>query len=118
MRIGIPVSNGVDLLDVAGPIEMFTWAGRSPLLEPVVISVDGGAVTSLNGLKFDAHLSFADAGAIDVLWVPGHTPAVLTELMTGPDTRYLDFLRQVATTARPMSVPSAKALCCWLRLGC
>jgi transcriptional regulator GlxA family with amidase domain len=99
MRVAIPVANGVDLLDVAGPIEMFSWAGGPIVIEPVVLSVDGNPVTSLNGLRFDAHRSFADAGDIDVLWVPGHAPAVLTELMTGPDTRYLDFLKRTAATS-------------------
>ncbi|MET3991828.1 putative intracellular protease/amidase [Bradyrhizobium sp. S3.9.2] len=26
MKIGIPVYDGVDMLDVAGPFEMFDWA--------------------------------------------------------------------------------------------
>ena len=28
MKLGIPVYEGVNLLDVAGPLEMFYWAGR------------------------------------------------------------------------------------------
>lgn len=100
MRVAIPVAEGVDLLDVAGPIEMFTWV-RGPIrIEPVVVSVDGCPVTSLNGLRFDAHQSFSTVGEIDVLWVPGHTPEVLSALMTGPDTRYLDFLRSAAKEAK------------------
>jgi transcriptional regulator GlxA family with amidase domain len=100
MRIGIPVYDGVDLLDVAGPIEMFTWVPESAGFEPVVISQNGGPVTSLNGLTFNAHSSFSDAGAIDVLWVPGHEPETLSKLMTGPDTTYLDFLKHVAGSAK------------------
>src|SRR4051794_30433765 len=61
MRIGIPVHDGVDLLDVAGPIEMFTWVPESAGIEPVVISQNGGPLTSLSGLTFNAQISFADA---------------------------------------------------------
>lgn len=99
MRIAIPVHDGVDLLDVAGPLEMFSWVQGPITLETVVISADGGPVTSLNGLKFHAHRGFDDPGEIDVLWVPGHDPDVLSTLMTGPDTRYLDFLRATAASA-------------------
>lgn len=102
MRIAIPVHDGVDLLDVAGPLEMFSWVSEPVALEPFVVSADGKPVTSLNGLTFHAHHSFENAGDIDVLWVPGHTPATLSELMTGPDTRYLDFLGEVAKSARNM----------------
>jgi len=42
------VYEGVNLLDVAGPLEMFYWVGRKDL-ETVLVSSDGGAVTSLNG---------------------------------------------------------------------
>ena len=38
MKLGIPVYQGVDLLDVAGPLEMFFWAGQDQDLETVLIS--------------------------------------------------------------------------------
>jgi cyclohexyl-isocyanide hydratase len=28
VKLGIPVYQGVDLLDVTGPLEMFNWAGH------------------------------------------------------------------------------------------
>jgi len=32
MKIGIPIYEGVNLLDVTGPLEMFFWAGQSETL--------------------------------------------------------------------------------------
>jgi putative intracellular protease/amidase len=71
MKLGIPVYEGVDLLDVAGPYEMFKWVDPSKGLDTVILSEDGGPVTSVNGLRFEAHSSFAKSPALDVLWVPG-----------------------------------------------
>jgi len=34
MRVAIPVSDGVDLVDVSGPIEIFTWVRGSAGKEP------------------------------------------------------------------------------------
>lgn len=48
MIIGIPVYEKVDLLDVAGPYEMFGWVA-SPKFETLIISSDGTPVTSGNG---------------------------------------------------------------------
>jgi transcriptional regulator GlxA family with amidase domain len=69
MKLGIPVYEGVDLLDVTGPYEMFGWVDSSKGLETVIVSSDGGAVTSGNGIRFNAHASFAEVPALDVVWV-------------------------------------------------
>ena len=49
MKLGMPVYEGVDLLDVAGPYEMFHWVPPSKGLETVILSADGRPVTSVNG---------------------------------------------------------------------
>ena len=50
MKLGMPIYQGVNLLDVAGPLEMFFWAGgRTGQLETVLVSEDGEPVTSVNG---------------------------------------------------------------------
>jgi transcriptional regulator GlxA family with amidase domain len=71
MKLGIPIYEGVNLLDVAGPLEMFYWAGQSNDLQTVLVSADGRAVTSINKVRFEPHASFAQTPALDVLWVPG-----------------------------------------------
>ncbi|HEX6375808.1 MAG TPA: DJ-1/PfpI family protein [Allosphingosinicella sp.] len=98
MIIGMPIYEQVDLLDVAGPYEMFNWVPKEKNLSAVIISEDGCPVTSMNGVRFEAHFSFADAPPLDVLWVPGGAPAALSKLMNCP--AYLGYLKQVAAQAR------------------
>jgi transcriptional regulator GlxA family with amidase domain len=99
MKLGIPVYEKVNLLDVAGPAEMFYWAGQSKPLETVIVSQDGGAVTSINNVRFEAHASFAETPALDILWVPGGDPDMLGTIMRDPNSPYLQYLRQVAAKA-------------------
>src|ERR1700683_2190630 len=100
MKLGIPVYEGVDLLDVAGPYEMFQWVDTSKGLETVILSANGGPVKTMNGVRFEAHASFAATPALDVLWVPGGDPEALGEIMSDAASRYLACLRQGAAGAR------------------
>lgn len=99
MKLGIPIYESVNLLDVAGPLEMFYWAGRSNPLETVLVSSDGRGVTSINGVRFEAQARFAEVPKLDILWVPGGDPAALEEIMKDPNSPYLEYLRQVAVGA-------------------
>ncbi|MEU9098539.1 GlxA family transcriptional regulator [Streptomyces sp. NPDC048361] len=75
--------DAVQSLDVTGPAEVFATAGRV-LGDPGAYrtrfaSLDGGPVASHSGLRLLADCALADAGAADVLLVPGgdgaHRPA-------------------------------------------
>jgi transcriptional regulator GlxA family with amidase domain len=100
MKLGIPVYEGVNLLDVAGPLEMFYWAGEEKKdLQTVLVSSDGRPVTSINGVRFEAQASFAQTPALDILWVPGGDPKALRTIMKDPDSPYLRYLRQIAAKA-------------------
>ncbi len=109
MKLGIPIYQGVNLLDVAGPLEMFYWAddelkdeGRpeSERLTSALISEDGKTVVeSINGVKFMPHESFAQASTLDILWVPGGDPKQLGKIMSDPNDPYLQYLRQVSAKA-------------------
>jgi len=99
MKLAIPVYDGVNLLDVAGPLEMFYWAGRDQDLQSVLVSVDGRHVTALNGVRFDAHCSFAQEPRPDIVWVPGGATDALARIMRDPHSPYLQYLRDVAVTA-------------------
>jgi len=99
MRLGIPVYEGVDLLDVMGPLEMFFWAGKSQPLETVIVSHDGGPVTSMSGVRFEAQASFNEVPTLDVLWTPGGDPDVLGQIMSDPNSPYLAYLRQASADA-------------------
>ncbi len=83
MKLGIPIYDGVNLLDVAGTLEMSHWAGRNNL-KPLLVSSDGDTVKSFNGVRFKARASFAEAPALDILWVPGEDPNVLEDIMREP----------------------------------
>lgn len=101
MKLGIPIYEGVNLLDVAGPLEMFYWAGQNDDdLQTVLISEDGSAVTSINGVRFEAQASFSQTPALDILWVPGGDPASLQTIMKDCHSPYLQYLRQIAANAK------------------
>ena len=100
IKLGIPVYEGVNLLDVAGPYEMFKWVDKTKGLDAVILSTDGAPVTTMNGIRFDAHASFADTPLLDVLWTPGGAPEALERLMADPNSPYLTYLRTVSVGAR------------------
>lgn len=104
ITIVLPVYDGVDMLDVTGPLEMFYWVDRYRDFRAVIVSEDGGAVTSINGIRFEAQQSFAEALApdspkIDALWVPGGDPEALIANMQDPNGPYLTFIRAAAERA-------------------
>src|SRR5690242_17947731 len=100
MKLGIPIYEGVNLLDVAGPLEMFFWANLEQDLQPILVSQDGSTVTSANKVCFKAQASFADTPSLDIVWVPGGLPDALVGIMKNPDSPYLKYLRQVAANAK------------------
>lgn len=71
-RIGIVVFDGVTLLDVSGPAEVFRLADPSCRhYEVVIISVHGGPVASSSGLILADTVAAADARSCDTLLVAG-----------------------------------------------
>jgi cyclohexyl-isocyanide hydratase len=70
MLIGFPVYDGVNLLDVTGPCEMFSWTD----IEVRLFAETPGLVTCRGGLPIQVTAGFADAPALDVIWVPGGEP--------------------------------------------
>jgi putative intracellular protease/amidase len=65
--IVIPVYEGVDLLGVTRPFEMFHWAN----IEVRVVARVAGPITCNGGLTLQVDTGFADAPAAEVLWTPG-----------------------------------------------
>ena len=96
MLVGIPVYDDVDMLDVAGPFEMFTWAG----LDIEIVAHARGQFRFRKGFYFDVIKTFGDAGAYDVLWVPGGDPDALARLISDPSRTYLDFLIRQSRQAK------------------
>jgi cyclohexyl-isocyanide hydratase len=99
MKIAIPVYDQVDMLDVAGPFEMFDWAG----FEVDLVAAEVGQLRFRSkGFPFYVEKTFADAGRYDAVWVPGGDPVALRRLLDAPNGPYLEFLRTQAQTARFM----------------
>jgi hypothetical protein len=122
MKLGIPIYEGVNLLDVAGPLEMFYWANQSDRKKPneelttVLVSEDGKPVTSINGVRFEAQASFADVPALDILWVPGGDPDSLAAIMKDPPRPICNIFARSQQAQRGCA-PCAKARCCWRAPG-
>jgi transcriptional regulator GlxA family with amidase domain len=73
-RVGILIFPEVEVLDFCGPFEVFSVTGRSVApgtLDVVTIAQSAEPLAARNGLRVIPDRSFADAGAIDVLLVPG-----------------------------------------------
>jgi transcriptional regulator GlxA family with amidase domain len=77
-RIGILVFEGVDLLDVGGPYEVFLTAarlemrrGRSAPFEVAVVGATGEPVTAYGGMGLVPTHTVADMGSIGVAVIPG-----------------------------------------------
>ncbi len=99
MKLGIPVYEGVDLLDVMGPCEMFGWVDPSKGLEVILLSEHGHGVTSGNGIRFEVHGSFESAPNLDVLWVPGGALEALQRMLPHEHATYFEYLRRVSEKA-------------------
>jgi transcriptional regulator GlxA family with amidase domain len=102
-RIGIPIYNGVDLMDVAAPREMFSWMGHYWKQDPVaprhvkikLIAASLDTVRTRDGLILTPNLTFDQVeGFLDLLWVPGADTDGLKATMSDPV--YLGFLRKQA----------------------
>ena len=65
-------------------------------VEPFVVSPDGGPVTTFEGLRVEAHYSFATSPAADVLVVPSADGSMTHDL---EDADYLETVDALAETA-------------------
>lgn len=88
MIVGIPVYEGVDVLDVTGPFEMLDWAG----FEVRIAAHEPGPIKCRGGIVIHAPHGFAPSPQYDVLWTPGGDPDALAAQMYDPKRTYLDFL--------------------------
>jgi transcriptional regulator GlxA family with amidase domain len=103
-NIVIPIYEGVDLMDVAAPCEMFNWMGfywQERAVSVALVEARGCVVKTRDGLKLTPDKSFADYEQqqlqTQLLWVPGGDLEPLRQMMQ--DSCYLNFLRQQAAAA-------------------
>lgn len=87
-RVALFVFDEAEVLDVAGPFEVFSVTGRRHGLEPFAVSLVAerpGLVTLRNGFRVEPHTTLAKTPAPDLLIIPGgqgtrremHNPAVI-----------------------------------------
>lgn len=91
IRVGIVLFDGVQIIDFAGPYEVFGQAHFGV----ATVSADGKPVTTAMGLKVTPDHAFADAPPFDVLLVPG---GEVHEAMS--NAAVLDFIRQRSAPAK------------------
>lgn len=76
-RIGIPIIDQVDLLDVCNAVEIFRWMNafwKDHTVEAPLIGRTTALVTTGNGVRLQPDACFGDFGeekALDALYVPG-----------------------------------------------
>lgn len=85
--VGIVLYPGFEVLDVFGPVEMWSYV---PEFQVVMLSEKGGAVRSAQGVDVMAQYSFATAPPLDIMMVPGGV-GTRTELM---NPTFLDYLKK------------------------
>ena len=93
MRVAIVVFPGVELLDFAGPGEVFAVAQGGRMFDPVLVSEDGKPLTSLGFAQIQPEFSMANCPAPDILVIPGgNVTALQTE-------RTLEWIAETAEQA-------------------
>ncbi len=110
LNVGIFIFDDVEVLDFAGPFEVFSRTRLEPGIESrrsedsapfrvFAVAKSGGPITAAGGLKVVPHFVFSDAPPIDLLVVPGGfgTRALLKDEAT------LNWIRQIASTARKVT---------------
>ena len=73
LRVGIVLFNEVEVLDFAGPYEVFSLAtkGKEKIFEVKTVSETGEVISARNGLKILPDFTFKDELIFDILIVPG-----------------------------------------------
>ncbi|GGF16285.1 DJ-1/PfpI family protein [Flavobacterium limi] len=71
--VGIFIFNEVEVLDFAGPFEVFSIAekGNEKLFKVIIISENGEMTAARNGLKILPDASFDQTPDLDILIIPG-----------------------------------------------
>lgn len=100
--IGIPIYQGMDLMDMAAPREMFSWMAQywsaEGKVEVVTVARRHKVVTTRDGQRVVPDATFKQVRRVDVMWVPGGNVTELKEQMQ--KKRFLKHLRRWAEGAR------------------
>jgi len=117
LQVGILVFDDVEVLDFAGPFEVFSRTRTTPGVESrrtddsapfnvFSVAPRPGPVVAVGGLRIVPHFDFTDAPAIDIVVVPGGFGT--RPLMQ--DASVLDWLRRTAGSAQRVTSVCTGAL--------
>ena len=109
-NVGVLIFDNVEVLDFAGPFEVFSRTRLTPGLDSrrtddsapfrvFTVAKTAAPVTATGGLRVIPHYGFADAPPIDLVVVPGGFGT--RPLMTDQET--LDWIRRTAAQARKVT---------------
>jgi len=100
LKVGFPLYEGFDSLDVIGPFQTFTFAG----MDLYLLGPTKSAITSFEGIALTPRATFDACPQLDLLFVPGGSDpvAVLQQGHLGCNP-FLDFLARQA--------PACKLVC-------
>jgi putative intracellular protease/amidase len=87
---------GIDVLDITGPFEMFRWAN----IEVRPVAEAARPIACNGGLTLRVDTGFADALIGEVLWTPGGDPRTLVRLMSDSGRTFLEFPMKQSRDAR------------------
>ena len=106
LKVGIPLYEGFDSLDVTGPFQTFTFAEMECHLIGPGDASGPVAVTSFEGIRVTPDKTFENCPQLDVLFVPGGSDPISVLTVGHPGSNpYLDFLiRQAEGTQLVCSV--------------
>lgn len=103
--ITIPIYEGVDLMDVAAPVEFFSWMADAWTERTTIVSLVAESSTQVktrDGMRLTPDRAFKEyyrpgGYQADLIWVPGGAPASLNVMMKGGP--FLDFIKEQSVDA-------------------
>jgi transcriptional regulator GlxA family with amidase domain len=90
-NVAILVFDGMELLDFAGPAEVFSAAGKGRAFQVYTVGAAREPITSQRLVTMTPRYTFADCPRPDVIVVPGGNAGAVAK-----DKRVLDWLRQTS----------------------
>ncbi len=94
MRVGMVLYDGCTLLDFAGATQVFAF---TPGFEVVWLAPELRPITTTENVQVLPHCTFADAGSLDIVFVPGGGNDVGTIMQ---QSVYVDFVRTAGSQAK------------------
>lgn len=94
LRVGMVLYDGCTLLDFAGATQVFAFA---PDFEVVWLAPTLDPIETTEGVKVLPHATFAQAGTLDIVFVPGGGEQVGTVMQ---DPTYVNFVKSAGSQAR------------------